>query len=319
MGMDVRRGDGVDLRKPLVKCSLPDGGELVFDFVAEFPIGGRAIEETTQQAFEIERSATDEEHIAVASANVGNGGGGRLDILGNAVLVRRIDDIDEMMGHCGAVGGGWLGGADIHPAINRHRVERDDFGREPLGERDTDLRLADGGGASQEPAIREPLAVGSAHLVAPSLCESIACGSAGSCLNWTHCMIDQSWSCVIFMHYRTLEKAKAQMTRPLDELDQTIAARATNRSDKSYTSQLLAGGVAKIGAKITEEAAEVVEAAAEPGEAGREHLIREAGDLVYHLLVILRQRNCSLADLEAELARRAGVSGLDEKAGRKPQ
>jgi phosphoribosyl-ATP pyrophosphohydrolase len=132
-------------------------------------------------------------------------------------------------------------------------------------------------------------------------------------------MIDQSWSCVIFMHYRTLEKAKAQMTRPLDELDQTIAARATNRSDKSYTSQLLAGGVAKIGAKITEEAAEVVEAAAEPGEAGREHLIREAGDLVYHLLVILRQRNCSLADLEAELARRAGVSGLDEKAGRKPQ
>ena len=72
-----------------------------------------------------------------------------------------------------------------------------------------------------------------------------------------------------------------------------------------------------IGAKIVEEAIEVVEAAGEPGEAGREHFIREVGDLVYHLLVLMRQRNCSLADLEAELARRFGVSGLEEKASRK--
>jgi phosphoribosyl-ATP pyrophosphohydrolase len=107
------------------------------------------------------------------------------------------------------------------------------------------------------------------------------------------------------------------MTRPIDQLNETIAARVASPSDKSYTTQLLAGGVAKIGAKITEEAAEVVEAAVEPGEAGREHLIREAGDLVYHLLVMLRHRNCSFADLEAELARRSGVSGLEEKAARK--
>jgi phosphoribosyl-ATP pyrophosphohydrolase len=130
-------------------------------------------------------------------------------------------------------------------------------------------------------------------------------------------MIDQSLSYVIFMHSRTLEKATPKMTRALDELDQTIAARAESPSEKSYTTQLLAGGVAKIGAKITEEAAEVVEAAAEPGEAGREHLVREAGDLVYHLLVLLRHRNCSLADLEAELQSRSGVSGLEEKASRK--
>ena len=43
----------------------------------------------------------------------------------------------------------------------------------------------------------------------------------------------------------------------------------------------------KIGAKITEEAAEVVEAAGEPGEAGQEHFIREVGDLVYHLMVLM--------------------------------
>jgi phosphoribosyl-ATP pyrophosphohydrolase len=61
---------------------------------------------------------------------------------------------------------------------------------------------------------------------------------------------------------------------------------------------------------------EVVEAAGEPGDTGREHFIREVGDLVYHLLVLMRQRNCSLADLEAELTRRFGVSGLEEKAKR---
>jgi phosphoribosyl-ATP pyrophosphohydrolase len=104
---------------------------------------------------------------------------------------------------------------------------------------------------------------------------------------------------------------------PLDRLERTIASRAAKPNEKSYTSQLLAGGVEMIGAKITEEANEVVEAAAEAGKAGREHFIREVGDLVYHLMVLMRHRECSLADLEAELARRFGVSGLEEKATRK--
>jgi len=106
-------------------------------------------------------------------------------------------------------------------------------------------------------------------------------------------------------------------SRPLDELELTIAARAASPSEKSYTSQLLTGGMEKIGAKIIEEAAEVVEAAGEPGDTGHEHFVRECGDLVYHLLVLMRYKNCSLAELEAELARRFGVSGLEEKASRK--
>lgn len=105
--------------------------------------------------------------------------------------------------------------------------------------------------------------------------------------------------------------------RPLDQLEQTIAARAAQPSGESYTAQLLAGGVEKIGSKVVEEAAEVVEAAGESGDAGREHLVREAADLMYHILVLLRCRDTSLADVEAELARRAGVSGLEEKRGRR--
>ena len=103
---------------------------------------------------------------------------------------------------------------------------------------------------------------------------------------------------------------------PLEKLERTIASRAKNPNAKSYTSKLLAGGIPMIGAKVTEEAAEVVEAAAEPGEAGREHFVREVGDLVYHLLVLMQHCSTTLADLEGELARRFGVSGLAEKASR---
>jgi phosphoribosyl-ATP pyrophosphohydrolase len=100
------------------------------------------------------------------------------------------------------------------------------------------------------------------------------------------------------------------------ELMRVIEERKATRPERSYTTRLLDGGVAKIGEKITEEAAEVVEAAGEPDDAGREHLIREAADLVYHLLVMLASRDVALAEVEGELARRFGISGLDEKESR---
>jgi phosphoribosyl-ATP pyrophosphohydrolase len=106
-------------------------------------------------------------------------------------------------------------------------------------------------------------------------------------------------------------------SQPLDRLERTIADRAANPREKSYTSQLLEGGVEKIGAKIVEEAAEVVEAAGEKGKKGQTHFVREVGDLMYHLMVLLQLKGVSLADVEAELARRFGVSGLEEKAARK--
>lgn len=95
-----------------------------------------------------------------------------------------------------------------------------------------------------------------------------------------------------------------------------IGQRKANPQDRSYTASLLAGGVPKISAKVLEEAQEAVEAAAEPGEEGRRHLVREAADLLYHLLVLLASRDATLDDVDAELARRSGVSGLDEKAAR---
>jgi phosphoribosyl-ATP pyrophosphohydrolase len=112
-------------------------------------------------------------------------------------------------------------------------------------------------------------------------------------------------------------KPMTDSIRPLDHLELTILARKNESADKSYTAKLLAGGVEKIGGKLIEEAAEVVEAAGEEGEEGRQHTIYEAGDVMYHLMVLLAAREITLSEVEAELERRFGVSGLDEKANRK--
>lgn len=104
--------------------------------------------------------------------------------------------------------------------------------------------------------------------------------------------------------------------RPIDALEMTIRSRAEGASEKSYTSKLLAGGVEAIGAKVIEEAHELVESAGEPGDDGRSHFVYEAADLVYHTLVLLRYRGVELTEVEAELARRFGTSGLEEKASR---
>ncbi|MEQ8785967.1 MAG: phosphoribosyl-ATP diphosphatase [Pirellulaceae bacterium] len=102
----------------------------------------------------------------------------------------------------------------------------------------------------------------------------------------------------------------------LARLMAVIEDRKQNPPERSYTTKLLRGGVEKIGAKIAEEAAEVVEAAAEPGDDGKSHLVYEAGDLLYHLLVMLAYRDVRLDEVEAELARRFGMSGIDEKESR---
>ena len=65
-----------------------------------------------------------------------------------------------------------------------------------------------------------------------------------------------------------------------------------------------------------QEIKDIIEAASEEGEAGREHFVYEAADLLYHTFVLLAHRDVSLDEVRSELARRFGVSGLEEKASR---
>ncbi len=88
-----------------------------------------------------------------------------------------------------------------------------------------------------------------------------------------------------------------QSAEALPELERTIAARADERPDGSYTAELLADPPG-IGEKVREEAGEVADAAA--GESD-ERLREEAADVLYHLAVLMRSRGLSLADAADEL------------------
>lgn len=94
---------------------------------------------------------------------------------------------------------------------------------------------------------------------------------------------------------------------------EVIAHRRRHRPDKSYVVSLLDGGWPKILGKIREEASELVEALPQ-GDA--DHTAHEAADLMFHLLVGLEAAGVPATDVFAQLRRRFGVSGLEEKARR---
>ena len=99
----------------------------------------------------------------------------------------------------------------------------------------------------------------------------------------------------------------------LHNLAATIAARKSADPDSSWTAKLLAKGPEKCAEKFGEEA---VEAIIEAVKGDRARLTAEAADVIFHLLVMLAARDVTLAEVEAELDRRAGTSGLAEKAAR---
>jgi phosphoribosyl-ATP pyrophosphohydrolase/phosphoribosyl-AMP cyclohydrolase len=92
-----------------------------------------------------------------------------------------------------------------------------------------------------------------------------------------------------------------------------LEARRAATGERSYTRKLLDGGPAAVAAKVREEADELGRAL--EGET-EERVVRESADVVYHALVGLLARGRRWRDVEAELARRFGVSGHEEKAAR---
>lgn len=99
----------------------------------------------------------------------------------------------------------------------------------------------------------------------------------------------------------------------LDRLWQVIQSRRGADPQSSYTARLFARGRAKIAQKLGEEA---VEAVIEGIRGDSAKLVGESADLLYHLLVLWADVGVTPAEVAAELARREGTSGLDEKRGR---
>jgi phosphoribosyl-ATP pyrophosphohydrolase/phosphoribosyl-AMP cyclohydrolase len=100
----------------------------------------------------------------------------------------------------------------------------------------------------------------------------------------------------------------------LARLEATLEARKSATAQSSYVRSLYDGGAPKIGGKLREEADELARAV--EGETS-ERVVSEAADVLFHVMVALRSRSVSIADVLAELERRTGTSGHTEKASRK--
>ncbi|MCW9032879.1 MAG: phosphoribosyl-ATP diphosphatase [Rhodospirillales bacterium] len=99
----------------------------------------------------------------------------------------------------------------------------------------------------------------------------------------------------------------------LDKLFDVIASRKGGDANSSYTAKLFSKGTEKITQKVGEEAVETVIAALAKEN---KDVVAESADLLYHLLVLWADKGVAPAEIWEELARREGVSGIDEKNSR---
>jgi phosphoribosyl-ATP pyrophosphohydrolase len=103
------------------------------------------------------------------------------------------------------------------------------------------------------------------------------------------------------------------MDNTLTQLAQVLEDRKQQLADKSYVASLYSKGLDTILKKIGEESTETV-IAAKNGD--KQQIIYETADLWFHCMVMLAQQDLHPDDVLAELQRRFGLSGLDEKAQR---
>ena len=103
------------------------------------------------------------------------------------------------------------------------------------------------------------------------------------------------------------------MTFSLEDLNERVAQRSSASPDESYTARLLRDGLDRCARKFGEEAVELIVSAVSRDKDG---LTGEAADVLYHLLVLLKSADITLGEVMAELERRTGQSGLQEKASR---
>lgn len=110
----------------------------------------------------------------------------------------------------------------------------------------------------------------------------------------------------------------AHAALPLVALERTLEARRDdpNARGTSYTRQLLDAGAARIGAKLREEADELARATEGEPDA---RVASEGADLLFHAMVAAVSRRVPWRAVLVEIARRAGVSGIVEKASRAPK
>ena len=104
-----------------------------------------------------------------------------------------------------------------------------------------------------------------------------------------------------------------EKSKILERVYRVIESRKNNDPASSYTALLLSQGTPEIARKVGEEAVETITAAL---TAEDKQIVAESADLLFHLLVLWADKGIKPDEVWAELIRREGTSGLEEKAAR---
>ena len=104
------------------------------------------------------------------------------------------------------------------------------------------------------------------------------------------------------------------MSDILERLADVVESRKSGDPEKSYVARLFSRGPDAILKKVGEEATEAVMAAK---DGDRLRIVGETADLWFHCMIVLARHGLGPGDVLAEMHRREGISGLDEKAARK--
>jgi hypothetical protein len=121
-----------------------------FECGAQLFIGRRRVAESIEESLEVKSRAAAENRHAMARLDFRRGLTGEFDKPGRVEGFFQIHDVNQVMWHAGALGGGRFGGADVEAAINLHGIHRDDFAADCFGEQQRDFGFANGGRAGEE-------------------------------------------------------------------------------------------------------------------------------------------------------------------------
>ncbi len=142
--VQARGRERIELREPRVQGRAPLQAGLGFKLLAEVRVGAGPFEQTAKQGLEIEGRTSHEHSPTPPRHDLCDHVDGPAPILRHAGRFPGVEHVDQVMRNSLALGEGRFCRADIHAAIKRHRIERDDLGPDPARQRDTNGRLPRG-------------------------------------------------------------------------------------------------------------------------------------------------------------------------------
>ena len=152
-GLKARGGLRIDRRQSCMHRRPAELRRFLIERSTHGRVGARQVIEADGEGARIEHRAAHQQRQSPAAADLADQLAGIVHEAGGRIRLGGLDQIDQVMRHRSQLGDAWLGGADVHAAIDQRRVDADDLEIEALGETHGDRALARGGRAEQHDRV----------------------------------------------------------------------------------------------------------------------------------------------------------------------